>query len=93
MRLSDIERNTIKNSLKGIDPDALVYLFGSRVDDEKKGGDIDLLVFSEKMGLRKKIAFQAKLWQRLGEQKIDVVIPNKENLSFVKFIKEQAVPL
>ena len=39
--------------------DTQVWLFGSRVDDAKKGGDIDLLALLEKL---------------LGERKIDLVI-------------------
>lgn len=53
-----------------------VYLFGSRVDDSAKGGDIDLLVESKKPipdRLAKALKMIARLQLRLGDQKIDVV--------------------
>ena len=93
MRLSQIEQNAIKVALKTVDNQAKVYLFGSRVDDTKKGGDIDLLVFSKQMDLRKKLQFQAKLWETLGEQKIDVVVAKSANQSFVDLIFDQAILL
>lgn len=52
-----------------------IYLFGSRTDDGKRGGDIDLYLKTEnKENLtQKKIRFLAKLKREIGEQKIDVV--------------------
>lgn len=45
MRLSNEHRGAIVSIIKDIcGPDARVRLFGSRVDDEKRGGDVDLLV-------------------------------------------------
>jgi len=46
MRLPEAERQAILNAVRSEDPDAVVYLFGSRVDDAARGGDIDLLVLS-----------------------------------------------
>ncbi len=56
---------------------ANVYLFGSRVDDAKRGGDIDLYVdiaetLDDKAGAVLK--FNATLQATLGEQRIDVIV-------------------
>lgn len=56
---------------------ACVKLFGSRVDDAKRGGDIDLLVqlpFVEPQRQRKALTYVAILQQRLGDQPIDVLV-------------------
>ena len=46
MRLSQKELETIKNTIHSVFGEVGVYLFGSRVDDSKKGGDIDLYIIS-----------------------------------------------
>lgn len=59
-----------------------VYLFGSRTDDKKRGGDIDLLVrtTAEKKGVLARIRMIARLKQVLGDQKIDVIGDHEESL-------------
>jgi len=55
-----------------------VWLFGSRVDDRRRGGDIDLLVRPAQAArtpdLRRKVRFLGKLEKSLGERRIDVLI-------------------
>ena len=55
-----------------------VWLFGSRVDDAKKGGDIDLLVrplpADTAQPFAKKIKMLTLLERQLGERKIDLVV-------------------
>lgn len=69
--------NEIKSIILSIDPNARVYLFGSRVDDQKLGGDIDLLVISRVIDLKSKLLILNRMYDLIGEQKIDIVIaPN-----------------
>ena len=46
MLLTSNTRQMIRETILQIDPDAKVFLFGSRTDDMAKGGDIDLLILS-----------------------------------------------
>jgi predicted nucleotidyltransferase len=78
MRISDDETREILNAARQqFGADATVWLFGSRVDDLRRGGDIDLLVVvghpvPDKS--REAARFAAQLQWQLGDQKIDVVI-------------------
>jgi len=47
MRITVNEKHVIIDAVKNIDPDARLWLFGSRADDSKKGGDIDILSSKE----------------------------------------------
>ena len=79
MRLSNDSMLTIKQAVTLIfGKDAKVYLFGSRADDAKKGGDIDLYietVYLEAV-FDKKLSLLSELRKRLGDQKIDVIVNN-----------------
>ena len=68
MRISEHEKQTILDTVA--DADAEVYLFSSRVDDAKMGGDIDLLVLSRKIDLMAKLDVLAALHKSMGEQKL-----------------------
>jgi uncharacterized protein len=78
MRLTQDQIETIRHSVQDIyGNNARVWLFGSRVDDNRRGGDIDLLIQpdeSEQVSLAHKIRFLVKLELAFGERKIDVVI-------------------
>jgi predicted nucleotidyltransferase len=90
MRLSDYEITAIKKAFIEIFEDGKVYLFGSRVDDSKRGGDIDLYIVPDKKfedERERKIKFLIKLDKYLGEQKIDVILAKDKN----KLIEQEAL--
>jgi predicted nucleotidyltransferase len=79
MRLTPHEREVIRQSAREcFDAQARVRLFGSRTDDARQGGDIDLLIDTRLTDpdqiARAHLCFVAQLYERLGEQKIDVLI-------------------
>lgn len=93
MRLTAREIQTIKQAVTDIDPAARVYLYGSRVDDSKQGGDIDLFIISAKIDFEKKIQLRLRLYDGLGEQKIDLLVSEKPNTAFMQMILEQGIEL
>lgn len=96
MRLNREERETILATIRRRDPAASVFLFGSRVRDDARGGDIDLIALSKMPLEQERHRILDDLCIELGEQKIDLLItsPALEN-SFVRMLIEtrKAVPL
>lgn len=77
IRLTEEEINAIKDvSRQVFGKEAKVWLFGSRVNPEAKGGDIDIYIEIPTMEnwLDKKLDFLVKLKERIGDQKIDLVL-------------------
>lgn len=74
MRLTEFEVDAIKECIYQFDPGAKIILFGSRIDDTKKGGDIDLLVLSEKITKSERRRIKINLYDKIGEQKIDMIV-------------------
>jgi len=74
MRLTELQIQTINTlSKKHFGSRTKVYLFGSRIDDLKRGGDIDLLIKNKNeqiLTLEAKIHFLAELKTKIGNQKI-----------------------
>ena len=70
-----------------------VYLFGSRLDPSRKGGDIDLLVFSKQDSFQLSQQITLRFFEKC-EEKIDVVVmdPNRltdEQQAFLNLIEKQ----
>ncbi len=82
MRLSTQKQTIIRDTVHEVfGQEVTVILFGSRIDDNAKGGDIDLLVQSGNPIQRrehKALQLVAKLQIQLGDQPIDVLVLDPE---------------
>jgi predicted nucleotidyltransferase len=75
--------------------DAVVWLYGSRLDNQRQGGDIDLLIeTSASHGLLCRARLKTRLEQRL-QLPVDVLLARrgKADSAFVAMAKMQAKPL
>ena len=82
MRFSDLERRAVAHALQGID--FPVEVFGSRLNDAARGGDIDLLIFApgktaaERFRLSLQVAVR---FRTICDAKIDVHVLDPEHLA------------
>lgn len=93
MRLSHKEIELVKSVILGVIPGAEVYIFGSKIYDTAKGGDIDFLVISEnEIPVKNILTIKILLKENLGDQKIDLVCQKADKLSpFAELIKMEGV--
>ena len=78
MRLTPYQIEVLKSTAREVfGQRSSLWLFGSRVDDKRRGGDIDLYLtgfnHSIERQLDAKLRFLAKVKQKIGEQRIDLV--------------------
>ncbi len=90
MRLTKEEIGLIKQAFRETFGNGDIFLFGSRVDDAKRGGDIDLYLvpdvkFEDERS--RKIKFLVKLDEYIGEQKVDIVLAKDKN----RLIEQEAI--
>lgn len=97
MRLTAHEIAAIKAAAaQAFGPDAVVRLFGSRVDDARRGGDIDLLIEARPADeWRARSEFEDRLFELIEPQRVDVVLtpPDGPREPFVALISRQTVTL
>lgn len=78
MRLTQDQEQTIKNTVNRVlGAEGRVWLFGSRVNDDLRGGDIDLLIETEaEFPNRAKMlcSLYGALIFALGDRKLDVLL-------------------
>lgn len=76
MRLNPDELQAIRRTLLGADPAGQIRLFGSRADDNRRGGDIDLYFEpSRPIDAKTALLLQYQLTYRCDTQ-VDLLIRN-----------------
>ncbi len=94
MRITQKEVEVLKNKLNELSCDAKLYLFGSRTDDAKKGGDIDLLIVSDELNRQSIRSIRLEFFKHFGEQKLDIVLDDGKFLNpFNRHIFKKAILL
>lgn len=95
MRISTEEATLLKKHILALSPNAAIYLFGSRADDDKRGGDVDIMVLSERELLwKEKALIKYEFFEKFGEQKIDIVsFSFKEDNPFKRIAMEEGIKL
>lgn len=99
MRLTETQQATIRELARGrFGDDADVIVFGSRVNSEGRGGDLDLYIETGLTGeeaLDAELAFSRDLQDQLGEQRIDITVHSrgKPLSNFDKYARESGVHL
>jgi len=85
MRLDKEEKDALRYGLDGVKGD--VYLFGSRMDEAKRGGDIDILLVprSRVNALKLSLKIQARFFSKC-EERIDVMV-YRDNLIHKEILK------
>ena len=95
MRLKPEIKIFIKETAHKLLPNTELYLFGSRLNDQERGGDIDILILSDQK-VDKKILRQFRLdfYKKFGWQKIDLVnFTKNEKSTFKQLILTKAQTL
>jgi hypothetical protein len=94
MRLSNAEINSIRTCAVSVFAELgyRIWLFGSRTDDAKRGGDIDLLVEvntdADRLEItNRELAFLVTLKGEIGEQKIDIIVATSAAVAADPFLQ------
>jgi len=96
MRLTKDAVRSIRHSVGDVCEDAEIWLFGSRVDDRRKGGDIDLYIETgNEIQLTEQLRLMSRLQRALGFRKIDLIIrtPSSAERSIFQTAKKTGVRL
>lgn len=80
MRLEPDIPVIIREEVLRFDPSAEIWLFGSRTNDRARGGDIDLLLVSEKITFADQLRLRIAILDRIGWQQLDLLVRRRDQL-------------
>ena len=94
MRLTPAQIDTIQSTVHAVlGEGAQVTLFGSRVDDQQKGGDVDLYVETAQPDLMKKIRCKVSLQDQL-DLPVDLIVkPHGDRSPIAMIAKQEGIRL
>ena len=78
MSLGANEAKAVGEEVRHLDGAAEIYLYGSRANDFAKGGDIDLMVVSDKLGFRDVLRLRTRILDRIGWQQLDLLVRRRD---------------
>lgn len=95
MRIPINQQNFIYNYWKSRDNSIQIFLFGSRADDSKLGGDIDILLVTEnKLNHFELFKMKQSFFLAFRTQKLDIInVTNEDNSAFKNYVLSYAQPL
>lgn len=96
MRLKQSEVEVIKHTILKYISDAKIILFGSRVDDTKRGGDIDIFIETQDfVTLKQQIKIMTDLEINGIGRKVDMVFktPTTKQQSIFETIYQEGIVL
>jgi len=80
VRLSQHDTAIILSTIKNRIPDAEVFLFGSRADNNRKGGDIDIFLnTSNTVTVSEKMKLLVQLERKGIQRRVDLIIITKSS--------------
>jgi predicted nucleotidyltransferase len=88
VRINEAEKRAVTEAVQAADRNARIWLFGSRAEDTKKGGDIDIAVLSRNIGIAERMKIRRSIIDSLGEQKIDIVVSKDGSDPFFRLAVE-----
>lgn len=99
VRISSQERRALTYALKNIPFDA--FLFGSRCDDTRRGGDVDVMILGKDLTDAQRLDMELKIiarFQSFCDEKIDVAVFDINRLTteeetFLAVIGSNKLPL
>ena len=97
MRITNNEKEQfISLARQNFGAEVRLYLFGSRADDQKKGGDIDLYIETDAaVDMQQRLSFLVDVEKQVTTRKVDLVIktPDSKDMPIFTTAKQTGVLL